>query len=44
MTGTGEFAVILGDRILIAGGNFGWVGVANRAAGLFVELAAQLQF
>ena len=40
----GEFAVVLGDRVLIAGGNLGWVGVADGAAAGFVELAAQLQF
>jgi hypothetical protein len=40
----GEFAVILRDRILIAGGDLGGVGVANRSALILVELAAQLQF
>ncbi len=40
----GKFAVILGDRVLIAGGDFGRIGVADRAALIFVELAAQLQF
>ena len=40
----GEFAVVLGNRILIAGGDLGRVGVADRAAAAFLELAAQLQF
>ena len=40
----GEFAVVLGDRVLIAGGDLGRVGVADRAALVFIELAAQLQF
>jgi len=40
----GKFAVILGDRVLIAGGDLGWVGVADCAAPALVELAAQLQF
>src|SRR5471030_1535549 len=40
----GELAVVLGDRVPIAGGNLGRVGVADRAAAVFVELAAQLQF
>ena len=44
VTSAGEFAVILGDRILIPGGNLGWIGIPNRAALLLVELAAQLQF
>ena len=40
----GEFAVVLGDRVLIAGRDLGRVGVADRAAPVFIELAAQLQF
>ena len=44
MAAAGEFAVVLGDRILIAGGDLGRVGVADRAALVFIELAAQLQF
>ena len=44
MAAAGEFAVILGDRILIAGGNLVRVGVADGAAPAFIELAAQLQF
>ena len=40
----GEFAVVLGDRVLIAGGDLGRVGVADRAALVFIELTAQLQF
>ena len=40
----GELAVVLGDRVLIAGGDLGRIGVADRAALVFVELAAQLQF
>jgi hypothetical protein len=40
----GQFAVILGDRVLIAGGDFGRVGVADGASAIFVELTAQLEF
>jgi hypothetical protein len=40
----GEFAIVLGDRIPVAGGNFGRVGVADCAAVVSIELAAQLQF
>jgi hypothetical protein len=40
----GEFAVILGDRVLIARWDLGRVGVSNRAAAVFIELATQLQF
>ncbi len=44
MTAAGEFAVILGDRVLITGRDLGRVGIADRAAMFFIELAAQLQF
>ena len=44
MAAAGEFAVVLGHRVLIAGGNLGRVGVADGAAAGFLELAAQLQF
>jgi len=40
----GKLAVVFGDRVLIAGGNLGRVGVADRAAAVLIELAAQLQF
>ena len=39
---TGELAVILRDRILIAGGDLGRVCIADRAAAAFLKLAAQL--
>ena len=44
MAAARELAVIFGDRILIAGGDLGRVGVADGAAPFFVELTAQLQF
>src|SRR5471030_422145 len=44
VAGAGEFAVVLGDRVPIAGGDLGRVGVADRAAAAFIQLAAQLQF
>jgi hypothetical protein len=40
----GKFAVVLGHRVPIAGGNLGRVGIADGAAAAFIELAAQLQF
>jgi hypothetical protein len=39
-----EFAVVLGHRLFITGGDLGRVGVADGAAAVFIELAAQLQF
>jgi len=40
----GESAIVLGDGIPIAGGNFGGVGIADCATVVSIELAAQLQF
>jgi len=40
----GESAVVLGNRVLIAGRDPGRIGVADRTAAVFIELAAQLQF
>ena len=40
----GKFAVILGNRVLIACGNLGRVRIADGSTLLFIELAAQLQF
>src|SRR6516164_5591991 len=39
-----EFAVVLGDGVLIAGRDSDRVGVTDRTALVFVELVAQLQF
>ena len=44
MAAAGEFAVVLGDRILIASRDLGRVRVADRAALIFLKLATQLQF
>jgi len=44
LVAAGEFAVVLGNRVLIAGGDPGRVGVADGATAVFIELAAQLQF
>ena len=44
MAATGELAVVLGDRVLIPGGDLIRIGVADGAAPAFIELAAQLQF
>ncbi len=44
MAAAGKFAVVFGDGIPIAGGDLSRVGVADRAAAVFIELAAQLQF
>jgi hypothetical protein len=44
MASAGELAVVFRYRVLIAGGNFGRIRVAYRAAPGFVQLAAQLQF
>jgi len=38
-----ELAVVLRDRLLVAGGNLGRVGVADCAAPAFIELVTQLQ-
>jgi hypothetical protein len=40
----GEFAVVLGDRVPIDGGDLGRVGVADGTVPVLIELAAQLQF
>ncbi len=43
MAAAGEFAVILGNRVLVAGRDLRRVGVADGAALFFIEFAAQLQ-
>lgn len=43
MAAAGKFAVVLGDRIPIAGGDLGRVGIADCAALISIELATQLQ-
>ena len=43
-TATRELAVILGDGIAIAGGNLRRIRIANLAALVVIELAANLQF
>jgi hypothetical protein len=40
MAAAGEFAIVLGDRIPITGGNLCRIGVADCAAMVLIELAA----
>ena len=44
VTATGKLTVVFGYRFFITGGDLGRIGIADRAALLFIEFAAQLQF
>lgn len=44
VTAPGDFAPVLGNRVLITRRDLGRVGIADSAAVVFIQLAAQLQF